>query len=91
MLAGRSNLSPQTEISSPLVTVPDTINTVTTPQQLDLREIENAKLVQQRLIDLGSLFGAADGIWGQRSRRALQEFRAANGIGESDTWDEAAS
>src|SRR5215813_4296553 len=84
-----SDVPPQTEISSPLVTVPESVNTVATPQQLDLRETENAKRVQQRLIDLGFLFGAADGIWGQRSRRALQEFKAANGIGESDSWDEA--
>jgi hypothetical protein len=84
-----SDLPPQTEISSPPVTVPEPVNTVTTPQQLDLREIENAKRIQQRLIDLGFLFGAADGVWGQRSRQALQEFRAVNGIGESDTWDEA--
>ena len=84
-----SDLPPQTEISSPLTTVVDTANTASTPQLLDLREIENASRVQQRLIDLGFLFGAADGVWGQRSRRALQEFRAANGIGEGDTWDEA--
>jgi hypothetical protein len=84
-----SDLPPQSEISSSQVTVAESVNTVTTPQQLDLREIENAKRVQQRLIDLGFLFGAADGNWGQRSRRALQEFRAANGIGEGDTWDEA--
>ena len=84
-----SDLPLETEISSPLTTVVDTANTVSTPQLLDLREIEDAKQVQQRLIDLGFLFSAADGIWGQRSRRALQEFRAANGIGESDTWDEA--
>ena len=84
-----SDLPPQTEISSPPVSVPESVNTVTTPQQLDLREIENVKRVQQRLIDLGFLFGAADGIWGQGSRRALREFRAANGIGEDDTWDEA--
>jgi len=84
-----SALPPQTEISSPPVTVPESVNTVTTPQQLGLGEIENAKRVQQRLIDLGFLFGAADGIWGQGSRRALREFRAANGIGEGDTWDEA--
>jgi hypothetical protein len=84
-----SDLPPQTEISSPPVIVPESVNTVTTPQQLDLRDIENAKRVQQRLIDLGFLYGVADGVWGQRSRRALQEFRAANGIGESDTWDEA--
>src|SRR5205809_3687664 len=84
-----SDLPSQSEISSPLVRVPESVNTVTTPQQLDLSDIENAKRVQQRLIDLGFLFGAADGIWGQRSRRALQEFRAANGIGGGDTWDEA--
>jgi hypothetical protein len=84
-----SDLSPQTEISSPPVTVPESVDTVATPQQLDVRDVENAKRVQQRLIDLGFLFGAADGIWGQGSRRALREFRAANGIGEGDTWDEA--
>jgi Putative peptidoglycan binding domain len=84
-----SDSPPPTEISSLLTTVVDTANTASTPQLLDLREIENAKQVQQRLIDLGFLFGAADGSWGQRSRRALQEFRAANGLGESDIWDEA--
>ena len=84
-----SDLPSQSEISSPLVTVPESVNTVTTPQQLDLSDIENAKRVQQRLIDLGFLFGAADGIWGQGSRRALRDFRAANGLGEGDTWDEA--
>src|SRR5215510_12836844 len=84
-----SDLLPQTEISSAPVRVSESVDTVTTPQELDLRDIENAKRVQQRLIDLGFLYGAADGVWGQRSRRALQEFRAANGIGESDTWDEA--
>jgi hypothetical protein len=84
-----SDLPPQNEISSPQVTVPESVNTVTTPQQLDLGEIENAKRVQRRLIDLGFLFGAADGSWGQGSRRALREFRAVNGIGEGDTWDEA--
>jgi peptidoglycan hydrolase-like protein with peptidoglycan-binding domain len=84
-----SDLPPQTEISSPLTPVVDTANALSTPQLLDLREIENAKQVQQRLIDLGFLFSGADGIWGQHSRRALQEFRAANGLGESDTWDEA--
>ena len=76
------------EISPPLVAVPESVDTVTTPEQLDLREIEGAKRVQQRLIDLGFLFGAADGVWGPRSGKALQDFRVANGIGDSDTWDE---
>jgi hypothetical protein len=45
-----SALPPVSEISSAQVPVPDSANTVTTPQQLDLGEIENAKRVQQRLI-----------------------------------------
>jgi hypothetical protein len=84
-----ASLPPQTEIPPPQVSVPESVNTVATPQQLDLSETENAKRVQQRLIDLGFLFGAADGILGPGSRRALRDFRAANGIGEGDTWDEA--
>ena len=84
-----SGLPPPTEILQPPATVPE-IETVRTPQQLDIREIEDAKRVQQRLIDLGFLFGAADGVWGPRSRRALKDFRIANGLGDSDTWDEVA-
>ena len=38
------------------------------------------------LISDGSfLFGAADGIWGARSRRALHDFRVADGLGDNDT------
>ena len=80
---------PRTEISPSPIIAPEPVDTVPTPQQLDLREIEDAKRVQQRLIELGFLFGAADGIWGPRSRKALQDFRVANGIGDSDAWDEA--
>lgn len=55
---------------------------------LDLAKANDARRVQQRLIELGYLEGLADGIWGPRSRRALQEFRAATGSGESESWDE---
>jgi peptidoglycan hydrolase-like protein with peptidoglycan-binding domain len=34
------------------------------------------------------LDGPADGIWGPRSRRAVQEFRAAMAIGDDSSWDE---
>ena len=81
------DLQPQAE--PPLDTASDSADTVKIPQQLDLREVEDAKRVQQRLIDLEFLFGVADGRWGPRSRQALQEFKAANGIGDTDTWDEA--
>ena len=84
-----SDLPPHTEISPPPITVPESVDAAPTPQQLDLRQMEDAKRVQQRLIDLGFLFGAADGVWGPRSRKALQDFRVANGIGDSDAWDEA--
>jgi peptidoglycan hydrolase-like protein with peptidoglycan-binding domain len=79
----------QARTEPPPVTVPNSADTIKTPQQLDLREVEDAKRVQQRLIELGFLFGVADGRWGPRSRQALQEFKGANGIGDSDTWDEA--
>src|SRR5262249_42394074 len=46
-----------------------------------------AKRVQQRLIDLGFLLGTADGIWGPQSRKALRDFRGAQSLGDSDTWD----
>ena len=84
-----SDLPPHTEISPSPITVPESVDTAPTPPQLDLRQMEDAKRVQQRLIDLGFLFGAADGVWGPRSRKALQDFRVANGIGGSDAWDEA--
>lgn len=87
--AQESDLPPHTEISTPLVTIPESVDIISTPQQFDIREVEDAKRVQQRLIDLGFLFGPADGVWGSRSRRALHDFRLANGLGDSDTWDEA--
>jgi hypothetical protein len=80
------NSSLPTETSRPWVASPES---ATTTQQLDLNQTEDAKRVQQRLIELGFLFGAADGVWGSRSRKALQDFRIANGIGDGDTWDEA--
>jgi peptidoglycan hydrolase-like protein with peptidoglycan-binding domain len=57
---------------------------------LDPGQIEDAKLVQRRLIDLGFMFGTADGNWGPRSRKALRDFRGAQRIGANDTWDEKA-
>ena len=80
------NSSPSTEPSPPGVSSGDS---ATITQQLDLNQIEDAKRVQQRLIERGFLFGAADGVWGSRSRKALQDFRIANGMGDGDTWDEA--
>ena len=40
----------------------------------------DARLVQQRLIDLGYLSGVADSIFGTASVNALKEFQAKNGL-----------
>ena len=74
------NTAPGTAEAAPALTTP----------LLDLGQIEDAKHVQRRLIDLGFLFGTADGNWGPRSRKALRDFRGAQRIGANDTWDEEA-
>jgi len=67
----------------------DTPATLPSPL-LDLGQIEDAKRVQRRLVELGFLFANAHGTWGPRSQKALRDFRGAQGIGNSDTWDEKA-
>jgi hypothetical protein len=53
---------------------------------IDLNKIEDVKRVQQRLIELGFLFGTTDGNWGPLSKQALRDSRKAQGIGDDDTW-----
>jgi hypothetical protein len=84
-----SALTAPTKIWQPPIAKPEPVDTETIPQRLDLTEIEDTKRIQQRLIDLGFLFAEADGVWGQRSRRALQDFRVAQRLGDSAVWDEA--
>jgi hypothetical protein len=84
-------LPPPIEILPPSIKAPVDSATMPGPSpkpHLDLDKIDEAKRVQQRLIDLGFLLGPADGIWGAVSRRALQDFRLAQNIGQGDTWDE---
>jgi hypothetical protein len=82
-------VAPPPALSPPPIATPGTADTTATfpTPLLDLGQIDDAKRVQRRLIDLGFLFGTADGHWGPRSRRALQDFRGAQDIGNSDTWD----
>jgi hypothetical protein len=47
--------------------------------------------IQTRLVELGYLDDRPDGVWGDRSRRALRAFKAANGLPVKDFWDEEAS
>ena len=78
--------------SPPAIATPGTVDTITTfpTPLLDLGQVEDAKRVQRRLTDLGFLFATANGTWGPRSRQALRDFRGAQGLGHSDTWDEKA-
>ena len=52
-----------------------------------LSEKDGATQVQQRLIELGYLSGAADGRWGPQSRRALLEFKQRTQLENGDSWD----
>jgi hypothetical protein len=82
---------PAAPLRSPIAT-PGTIDIAPlfpTPL-LDLGRLEDAKRVQRRLTELGFLLGTANGTWGPRSRQALRDFRVAQGLGNSDTWDEKA-
>ena len=41
---------------------------------------ENARLIQQRLIELGYLSGKADGVFGAASQKALEDFQSRNNL-----------
>ena len=88
----RLPVAPLAALAPPPIATPDPVDTITTfpPSLLDLGKIEDAKRVQRRLTELGFLFGTANGTWGPRSRQALRDFRATQGLGSTDTWDEKA-
>jgi hypothetical protein len=87
-----SPAAPAVAPSPPWPATPGTVDaaaTVSTPL-LDPGQIADGKRIQRRLMELGFLSEPAGGTWGPRSRKALQDFRGAQGIGNSDTWDEEA-
>jgi peptidoglycan hydrolase-like protein with peptidoglycan-binding domain len=86
----RSPVAPLAAWSPPPIATPDPVITTFPRPLLDLGEIADAKRVQRRLTELGFLVGTANGTWGPRSRQALRDFRGAQGLGQSDTWDEKA-
>ncbi|PVE24310.1 hypothetical protein DC522_11620 [Microvirga sp. KLBC 81] len=57
------------------------------PQVLDLANLDAAAQVQRRLQERGFFYGLVDGVWGQRSRIALRDFKIRNGLGSDDRWD----
>ena len=60
------------------------------PQYIELTKGskgEEAKRLQQRLIDLGYLSGSADGIYGNGTAGAVSSFQAQNGLSATGTAD----
>jgi Putative peptidoglycan binding domain len=51
----------------------------------------NVTDVQTRRFQLGYFGGPADGVWGAKSRAALQAFKSANGLSSNETWDSTVS
>jgi peptidoglycan hydrolase-like protein with peptidoglycan-binding domain len=48
---------------------------------------QDARVIQGKLFELGYYRKQGDGIWGEASRSALQDFRVANELPIDDTWD----
>jgi hypothetical protein len=47
----------------------------------------DATVIQSRLSELGYYRVSGDGVWGQASRSALQDFKVANGLPADDVWN----
>jgi peptidoglycan hydrolase-like protein with peptidoglycan-binding domain len=58
------------------------------PQVLNLANIDASAQVQRRLQERGFFVGLVDGVWGPKSRIALRDFKAANGLGSDDQWSQ---
>lgn len=46
-----------------------------------------ASIIQQRLAELGYYKDTIDGLWGDRSRRALRGFKKDKGLPDNSRWD----
>lgn len=53
-------------------------------EPLDLTDPTRVRTVQNRLRQLDFYHGAADGVWGQRTQRALEDFQRARGLPVGD-------
>jgi peptidoglycan hydrolase-like protein with peptidoglycan-binding domain len=49
--------------------------------------VEDAKIVQKILVELGFLTGTQDGVWGPVSRNALRDFKLKTGLAANDEWN----
>jgi len=74
-------------VQSPTYTTRRPDEPLMNPQILDLADLDAASQVQRRLQERGFFHGLIDGVWGQRSRIALRDFKIHNGLGSDDRWD----
>ena len=54
---------------------------------LNPASVKDAKMIQKRLAFLGFYTMKVDGAFGKGSRRSLQAFKKANGLGNNSKWD----
>ncbi|GAB1409136.1 hypothetical protein MASR1M90_02900 [Desulfovibrionales bacterium] len=47
----------------------------------------DVRIIQQQLKSLGLYVGKIDGVWGRRSRAALDTFRKVHGLSRTSPWD----
>ncbi|MFW6415727.1 MAG: FlgO family outer membrane protein [Thermodesulfobacteriota bacterium] len=55
--------------------------------ELDKQSSKDTKIVQKRLYKLRYYHGRIDGIWGPKTQRAMEFFKAAYNIPEPEEWD----
>jgi peptidoglycan hydrolase-like protein with peptidoglycan-binding domain len=76
-------------LSSPPLTTTVRPSVITFPL-FDLTRLDVAVGVQRRLQQLNYFqTSVIDGVWGPRSRIALRDFKAVNGLQNTDEWDAA--
>lgn len=54
---------------------------------LQIKNKNDAMQIQVKLRVLGFYSGRIDGIWGRRSKKALRDFRASQGLTATSDWD----
>ena len=56
-------------------------------ENITLCSAQDVKSIQKRFKELGLYEYAIDGIWGKRSKKALEYFKKAHGLENYTQWD----
>ena len=60
-----------------------------TPDGAGAQDVGRVKEAQQMLIDLGYLYGAADGLFGPMTASAMKQFQSEHGLQQTEALDDA--